>query len=234
MGKVRNKYNNRGFTILYKKKNIKNQDAYIIDIGANIGWYTLIFGILGFNVLSFEPSNINYFILNKNYCLNKNINTTLINKGLFTKEITCALYANVGNEGNGFAHCNKNYIIPSEFSIEAGKIVLDKLKNYIPFLSKKNLILIKIDTEGSEGKAFDGGIEIITKYHVPFIFMEFIPHLLRDHGTDPKKFLQKFIDNGYKISIIGFLSKKYLFPNDDILLKTREINLYIIYEKIFD
>ena len=94
--------------------------------------------------------------------------------------------------------------------------------------------MIKIDIEGSEGKAFEGGIEIIKKIHVPFIFMEFTPHLLKDHGTEPTNFLQLFIDNGYKISIHGFLSKKYISPNDKILLGTRGINIYIVYDKIFE
>lgn len=217
-----------------KKNNIRNKNAYVVDIGANIGWYTLIIGKLGFNVLAFEPSNVNYFILNKNYCLNKNINITLINKGLFTEEIVCDLYAPLRNEGNGFAYCNKNYKIPNEFSKKIGEIKLSKLQKYIPFLSKRNLILIKIDAEGSEGKAFKGGIEIITKYHVPFIFMEFNPILLKDHGTEPTQFLKMFINNGYKISINGFLSKKYISPDDKILFKTPRINIYIIYEKVFE
>ena len=34
--------------------------------------------------------------------------------------------------------------------------------------------MIKMDIEGSEGKAFESGIELITKYHVPFILMEYI------------------------------------------------------------
>ena len=123
-----------------KKNNIKNNDAYIIDIGANIGWYTLVFGKIGYNVLSFEPSNINYFILKNNYCLNKEINTTLINKGLFTKEITCDLYAQFNNEGNGIAYCDKKYNISNSFSIKIGEIKLTKLKNYIRFLSTKSLL----------------------------------------------------------------------------------------------
>ena len=166
--------------------------------------------------------------------MNKYINATLINKGLFIEEITCDLYAHLGNEGNAFAYCNKNYSIPNEFSKRVGKMKFNKLKNYIPFLSKKNLILIKIDTEGSEGKAFEGGIEIISKYHVPFIFMEFNQILLKEHGTEPTKFLQMFIDNCYKISIIDFLSKKYISPDNELLLKTSGINIYITYEKIFE
>ena len=42
-----------------KKKKINNQDIYIIDIGANIGWYSFIFGKYGFRVISFEPLELN-------------------------------------------------------------------------------------------------------------------------------------------------------------------------------
>ena len=81
---------------------------------------------------------------------------------------------------------------------------MTKLSNYIPYFSDKNLALIKIDVEGSEGKVFEGGIELITKYHVPFIYIEFTPEALKLHGTDPIKFLQIFVDNGYKSSSFFF------------------------------
>ena len=80
------------------------------------------------------------------------------------------------------------------------EIILTKLSNYIPFLSDKNLALIKIDVEGSEGKVFEGGIELITKYHIPFIFIEFTPKSLELHGTNPREFLQLLKDNGYNFS----------------------------------
>ena len=38
------------------------------------------------------------------------------------------------------------------------------------FLSEKYLSFIKIDVEGSEGKVFEGGLELITKYHITFYF----------------------------------------------------------------
>ena len=65
------------------KKNIKKEDIYIIDIGANIGWYTFILGKYGYKIISFEPLPLNTYILNKNYCLNKDVNITIINKGLY-------------------------------------------------------------------------------------------------------------------------------------------------------
>ena len=84
-----------------------------------------------------------------------------------------------------------------------------------------------MDIEGSEGKAIESGIELITKYHIPFIFTEFNANYLKMQGTDPKSFLESFEKNGYKFSIIDFLSNK--FVSIDSLLKLSIENLYIIY-----
>ena len=46
-----------------------------------------------------------------------------------------------------------------------------------------------MDIEGLEGKAFESGIEFITNYHVPFIFMEFNPNYLSRYETNPQEFL---------------------------------------------
>ena len=131
--------------------------------------------------------------------------------------------------------CDKNnslptYLIPNK----TGEMILTRLSNFIPFLSDKNVVFIKIDIEGSEGKAFEGGIELITKYHVPFIFLEFSPEYLKMHDTDPKQFLKLFTDNGYKIGLKDFFDKNsYTF--EDIVKKIKtHIDLYIIYSKILE
>ena len=123
-------------------------------------------------------------------------------------------------------NCNKKY---NENNINNGEIILTRLSNYISFFMNKNLALIKIDIEGSEGKAFESGIELLTEYHVPFIFMEFTPKALISYGTDPKKFLEIFINNGYKINLLNFFEKKTY--EIEYFLK-EPINLYIVYSKI--
>ena len=71
--------------------------------------------------------------------------------------------------------------------------------------------MIKIDIEGAEGKAFESGIELIAKYHIPFIFTEFTPRLLEKYSSNSKAFLEIFINNGYKINIFNFFEKKFIF-----------------------
>jgi FkbM family methyltransferase len=212
----------KGLNFYTKKMNLTNKDIYIIDVGGNVGWYTFLFGKFGYNVISFEPSKINYYILYKNYCINREVNVTLINKGLFTEEKKCNIYYPKNNIGDGMINCNEKVV---ENSVNNGEIILTKLSNYIKFFENKNLAMIKMDIEGLEGKAIESGIELITKYHVPFIFIEFIPKYLSEYGTNPQKFLEMFIINGYKINLLNFFEKK-MYDIKYLVKKNR--NLYIV------
>lgn len=55
----------------YSKKIKLNNNIYIIDIGANIEWYTFTLSKFGYNLISFELSKLNYqinkFIIFQNY-----------------------------------------------------------------------------------------------------------------------------------------------------------------------
>ena len=188
------------------KKNIKAKDIYIIDIGANIGWYSFIFGKYGYKIISFEPSIIN------------------------NEEKICDLYSHINNQGDGFIKCEQNQNLSESYKKE-GEIILTKLSNYLSFFSNRNLLLIKMDIEGAERKAIDGGIELITKYHIPFIFFEFSPDYIKRLGTEPKELLQLFVDNGYKISILDFFND-YISVDD--VMKKKNLNLYIVYSKILE
>ena len=203
-----------------------------LDIGANVGWHSFFLGKAGYEVIAFEVSNYNNYILKKNFCLNKDIKITIINKGIGLENQKCLLYHPLSNIGNGIISCleQRNTNEKNKNLVEEVKIT--KLSNYINFLSNKNLGLIKIDIEGAEGKAIISGIELISKYHVPFLFIEFTPDYLKLQGTDPKFFLEIFENNGYKISKYDFLSKKY--SSIDELLKINSTNLYIIYSKFIE
>jgi len=213
-----------------KKKNITKKDIYVLDIGANIGWYSMFLGNNGFNIVSFEPSKRNYYILLKNYCLNQDINMRIINKGLDVEDKNTILYHPRENLGNAIIFHNDFQKNKSNYLKE--EIKLTKLNNYFEFFKNKNLALIKLDIEGSEGKAIQGGIDFILKFRVPFIFMEFNPKRLKKQGTDPKIFLEIFENNGYKISDRNFLNKKYVSINE--LINRKFINIYISYTKFID
>lgn len=214
------------------KTNLKNKELYILDIGGNVGWYSFYLGKYGYNIMSFEPRERNFYILRKNYCLNKDVNITIINKGLYTSEKTCDYYEQMGNKGNGMVICNQRNDVLRSFQ-KRSVVILTKLRNFIEFLSKKHVAFIKIDVEGAEEAAILSGIELISKYHVPFIFLEYCPSYLRMHDVNNKKYLEIFENNGYKMSIISFFDKKYV--SVEYLAKINKcFDLYIIYTKILE
>ena len=215
-----------------KKKNIINKkNIFMLDIGGNIGWYPSLLGRYGYTILTFEPYFNNYYINRKNYCLlNRNSNVIIITKGLNNEEKICEYYMQNNSITNGLTLCkDNNKKIISERFIKHSKVILTKFSNFIPFLSKKNVALIKIDIEGSEGIVIKNGIDLIKKYKVPFIFIEFTPKLLIQHNTDPKKLIKFFLHNGNKISIEGFLSNNYISIDELLKITNYQINIYLIY-----
>ena len=216
-----------------KKKNLENKDIYLLDIGGNIGWYTYFLGSYGYKIISFEASEVNSYILYKNYCLNKDTNVTIINKGLDKEDKKCIIITRTDNQGNGMIFCENRENFYNNSNGETYNIELTRLSRYYKFLSDKNLAFIKMDVEGDEANVIEGGQELISKYHVPFIMMEFEEKMLNIHKTKGLEFLQFFEKNGYKISKEDFLSKQYI-SSEEIMQKKDKYNLFIVYEKILE
>ena len=176
---------------------------------------------------------INY-ILYKNYCINKDVNVTVINKRLDIEDKICTLKTVPFNIGNGMIFCeNKEKSLIDFIGDKFNNIELTKLSRYYKYLFNKNLAFIKIDVEGSEAIVLEGGKELITKYHVPFIKMEFEVKMIEAHRTNALEFLQFFENNGYKISLKDFFSKEYISSSE--LAQRKEYNeLYIAYENFLE
>ena len=117
---------------------------------------------------------------------------------------------------------DKNYI-------KVDRIKATKLSNFIPLINYKRLTLLRFDLEYEGEKAIESGKELITKYHIPYVFIEFNMLMFALHETRPQDFLRFFTENGYKISLNGFLSGQFITIED--LMKTDfvTINLYLVY-----
>ena len=215
------------------KTNLNNKDIYFLDIGSNIGWYSYYIGKYGYKIFSFEASKLNSYILYKNYCINKDVNITIITKGLDKEEKLCTLISMFNNKGDGMILCeNRDNALSSDGKIYTNA-ELTKLSKYIKYLSRKNLAFMKLDVEGTEGNVIEGGKELISKYHIPFVMMEFDVNMLGIHKTNASEFLQFFENNGYKISTVDFLSKKYT-PSSEAAKFSGIKDLFMVYEKILE
>ena len=220
-----------------KRNLLNNKDIFMLDIGSNVGWYPSLLGRYGYNILCFEAFEKNYYVAKKNYChLNKNEeNVIIITKGLGAKEKLCHYFNQINNAGNGMVICddNKNILNDKGLNfIKDSDVEITTLDNFMPYLSNKNIALMKIDVEGYELEVLKGGKDLITKYHVPFVVLEFSPSYLKEVGSDPRELAQFFVDNGYKISLTSFLSKDFISV-DELLIKAGfQVNCYFIHNSV--
>jgi len=220
------------------KYNISNnKDIFMLDIGSNVGWYPSLLGRYGYSILCFEAFEKNYYVAKKNYChLNKDDeNVIIITKGLGAKQKLCHYFNQINNAGNGMVICDDNKNILNDTGLEFIKdsdVEITTLDYFMPYLSNKNIAVMKIDVEGYELEVLKGGKELITKYHVPFVVLEFSPTYLKEVGSDPKELAQFFVDNGYKISLSSFLSKDFISV-DELLIKAGfQVNCYFIHNSM--
>ena len=215
-----------------------NKDIFMLDIGSNVGWYPSLLGRYNYTILCFEAFKRNYYVATKNYCyLNKDSNVIIITKGLGEKEKLCHYFKQVKNPGNGMVICddNKKNLSDSKLGrmfIKDSDVEITTLDSFMPYLSNKNISLMKIDVEGYEYEVLKGGKELITKYHVPFVALEFSPRYLKEVGSEPRELAQFFVDNGYKISLKGFLSKEFITVDELLNRAGIQVNCYFIHDSI--
>ena len=202
-------------------KKIIKQNSNIIDIGANIGYYTTFFSLTASkgNVFGFEPEISNLKLLKKNIRTNKCSNITLFENSV--GEICCESKLYLSDDNSGDHRCYS--LSQKEYKVQKIKqINLDSIN----FNCK--IDLIKIDIQGYEYKAFKGMIKLI-KNNRPTIMSEFWPHAIKLSGERPIDFLNFFHDLKYDIFDVN---KNLLIQNNQFKRlcssKRNDMNLLMV------
>ncbi len=188
-------------TNLSKKK---RGGGVIIDVGANIGLYSLFFSKgMGARVISFEPVPQIFWKLQENIALN--------NSPIVAEQVALG-------ETNGMV----DLWIPSDLKLNSGHSTITKDKSHLKddsrsisikvpvttidsYCEKNNLgaiSLIKLDVEGAEGTVLRGARETIRKYS-PVVFFE----VTQFNQGDFEKTLEDFL---------------YLLPNYEIYFQDHQ------------
>ena len=192
------------------KKEVKNGDV-VLDIGANIGYYTLIFAkLVGCNgkIFAFEPEPFNYDLLQKNIKINNYDNVTTEQKAVGNENDVIKLY--LSKIRTGMHRIYKSKYTNDEF-INVDIVKLDDYFKDSEFFNKINFI--KMDVEGSEFGVLKGLTQILQNNDVK-ILAEFIPDSIREFGFNPKDFISFLHSFKYKIYCTDDESKKTIFLND--------------------
>lgn len=168
--------------------------AVVLDIGANIGYYTLIFakcvGPKG-HVFAFEPEPGNFALLQENVSANGYRNVTLSRLAVSDRTGRARLYVDAGNAGD----CR---IYDSQDNRPSIEIETTRLDDY--FASPPDRIdLIKMDIQGAESAALRGMLGLLEKHRQVKLVVEFWPYGLRLFGTDPEEFLRMLCGAGFSL-----------------------------------
>ncbi len=136
----------------------------ILDVGANIGCTTLLFGSLASEVDSFEPSPSTFEILKINVAFSLHSNTRIHNFGLGMKDENLTLT---------FAPSNRSGAFVSDKTQASKGHAIERIvvKNGDNFLYQKEVNFIKIDVEGYEKNVLEGLSQTILKNR-PVVVLE--------------------------------------------------------------
>lgn len=177
----------------FVKKEVKKGDV-VLDIGANIGYYTLIFAKLvgeSGKVFAFEPDPTNFNLLRRNVRNNGYNNVVLINKAVSEKSEKLKLFLSEDNLADHRIYDSQD----GRKFIEIGSVRLDDyFKDY-----SGEINFIKMDIEGAEYGAVQGMPDLIKKSRKIKVISEFWPFGLKKFGVEPVEYLNRLLKYDFEI-----------------------------------
>ena len=178
--------------IALMKKYIRTGDV-VLDIGANIGFYTKILSELvgeSGKVYAFEPDKTNYGYLMKNAGHLKNV--VFFNKAVSDKTGKITLYHSDLLNVDHKTYATENYTSTTEIDCVAiDDVVPDHIVDFI-----------KIDIQGFEYFAFKGMENVFAKMENLKIVTEFYPYGIKKSGVSSTDFINLLLQYNFKISTI--------------------------------
>ena len=185
---------------------IKERDI-VIDIGANVGMFTLYASqkATSGKVFAFEPFEENFRLLTNQISTNKLKNVFAFKKGVFNKEGTQDLFLSGINTGGHSI----------QFEQEGGKVTIDvtTLSKFCADNNIDHIDFLKIDCEGSEFEILKSDPSILQK--VSKLVMECHPY-----GNETVDGMMELLEsNGFKV-----IREACNHENIEMLYASKKIN----------
>jgi FkbM family methyltransferase len=187
-------------TALVKK--IIHSEMRIIDIGANIGYYTTLFSKLAHkgSVYAFEPDESNFQLLKENCSINKCSNAKLFRHAIGNDECSRKLFLSEINFGD-----HRLYPVDENRSFTEVKMVT--IDGFLG--SEEAFDFIKMDIQGFEMEALKGMQSKITS-DKPIILLEVWPAALLKNNTTPVEIFSFLNNLNYEIFDVENTENKIL------------------------
>jgi FkbM family methyltransferase len=181
----------------FVQENVR-QGMTVVDVGAHVGYYTLLFARLVGNqgkVFAFEPDPENFAILQQNVALNGYSNVITVQKAVSDRSGTLSLYLSSQYKGDHRIYDSHDH----RTSIEVGAVTLDEFFTDEP----ARIDLIKMDIQGAEGLALRGMTRILDQHERLTLVSEFWPGGLQRSGVLAGEYLDVLIGHGFSFQEVN-------------------------------
>ena len=167
----------------------------VVDIGANIGYYTLLAARRGAAVVAFEPDPENAALLRKNVRENGfEASVEVVQKAVWDRTGSERLYTSPDNRGDHRLYSSGD---------DRESLVCDTVRLDDFFGSRDTPIgLVKIDAQGAEGRVLKGMRRTLERNRSAALLIEFSPNLLALLGDDPDEGLADLARHGFDLFVI--------------------------------
>jgi FkbM family methyltransferase len=168
-----------------------SEDSVFVDIGANMGYHSVVAALQEAEIIAYEPEPTNFSILKQNFDLIEN-DAKLYQKAVGDERGHENLYIDENSTGR------HSIVRESGKSIQVQKTRMDDE-------GIKNPDLVKIDVEGYETEVVKGMRGLIQEFY-PDIILEYNPDIWQE--SERKALLEFFSKEDYKVYILGNSKEK--------------------------
>jgi FkbM family methyltransferase len=207
----------------FLKRTLEIRDGdVLLDVGANIGWYSLVLdriaGEARADIYAFEPDPENYVLLGENRALNVAQRVHPVQLGVSDRTGTFELHR-FGGSNRG-----RHSMLPIHEggTIEIRTITLDEFWAQEE-LGERIPRFLKMDIEGFELAALHGAEGVLAR--CPFVMLEYSPRYMRAAGIEPSGLLDFMTGQGYTPAVLrdGALAP---VTREELLASDRHVDLF--------
>ena len=195
------------------KQRLRKGDTFL-DIGANVGYYTLLaaeaVGPPG-KVHAFEPVSDVCALLTQNVRANSLTNVTVNELAMSGSRSDLELFVRPAAGSTGWAS-----IVPSrKYENQTIQVAATTLDDYVAMHQLESIALIKLDIEGAEPQALEGGAKLLAGDDAPDLLCEINPLLLDRAGVSGRELKLLIGSFGYTLYEITAVGPKPLRIDSD-------------------
>ncbi len=193
---------------------VHHNPLHVIDVGGNIGWYTLlsIAAALEQNhsiiVDIFEPNPRNHLRFCESLHLNDWIRHDIVKVNLFALGVTSRSMADKGETGRMDISTSGEGSLDSikqgnlNRTVQFPLVTLDDMANELSWLEDShNIFILKVDVEGFELDVLEGSQQILKSRKIQNIFLE--GNLIKEDGGKFRHLVEVLVSCGYVAYKIG-------------------------------